>query len=177
MTLSVQQTKTQLEAAHVAGFIYQQDNLLVLQEPLTLEQKDQNVFIQHDETADQLGIQFGIKVLDERIELLIGITHSNQDKSYEIGAGNLRGEQRAFNLLYAFYNYPKGFYLVRLPLMSDAESLQDALDSQLFQLEQMAFLNSAVQTNALGEQSYWMKSFVVQQSLDMQQRLRAALNG
>lgn len=177
MTLSVQQTKIQLEAAQVAGFIYQQDNLLVLQEPLTPEGKDQNVFIQHDETADQLGIQFGIKVVEEQIELLIGITHSNQDKSYEIGAGNLRGEQRAFNLLYAFYNYPKGFYLVHLPLMSDAESLQDALDSQLFQLEQMAFLNSAVQTNALGEQSYWMKSFVVQQSLDMQQRLRAALNG
>jgi hypothetical protein len=29
--------------------------------------------------------------------LLIGVKHSNQDFSYEIGAGNLKAEEKAFN--------------------------------------------------------------------------------
>lgn len=175
--MQVDLLKQKLETATppVAGYIYQQNNILVLQEPFTPEGQDLNVFIQHDVSAEQLGIQFGLKQHEDYTEFLIGVTFSNQDKSYEIGAGSLKGEQRAFNLLYAFYNYPKAFYILRCPLHSDANILQDAIEQQLFQRPEMAFLETAIKTNALGEKSYWMKSFIVQEAMQMQTRLQAVL--
>ena len=175
--MQVDLLKQKLETATpaVAGFIYQQDNILVLQEPLTVDGQDLNVFIQHDVSAEQLGIQFALKQQDNDTEFLIGVTLSNQDKSYEIGAGSLKGEQRAFNLLYAFYNYPKAFYIIRCPLHADTNTIQDAIEQQFFQRPELAFLDTAVKTNALGEKSYWMKSFIVQEALQMQARLQAVV--
>ncbi len=87
--------------------------LLVLQEPLNDDASCLNIFVQHELSADQIGLQFGLALpMINNSHFLIGMTHSNQDRSYEIGAGNLKADQKAFNLLYAFYNYPKGFYLV-----------------------------------------------------------------
>ena len=80
--------------------------LLVLQEPLNDDASMLNVFVQHELSADQIGLQFGLRCRDQQLSFLIGVTHSNQDRSYEIGAGNLKAEQKAFNLMYAFYNYP-----------------------------------------------------------------------
>lgn len=169
--------KQRLENAQpaLAGYIYQQDNILVLQEPQTEQGQDLEIFIQHDVSAEQIGLQFAVQQHATHIDFLIGLTFSNQDKSYEIGAGSLKGEQRAFNLLYAFYNYPKAFYIIRTPLNSDANQLQDAIEQQLFKRPEMAFLESAVKTNALGEKSYWMKSFIVQEAMQMQARLQAVV--
>lgn len=106
---------------------------------------------------------------------MIGLTHSNQDRSYEIGAGNLKGDQKAFNLMYAFYNYPKAFYLVSMPLASTSSQLEQAIEQQLFQRLELAFLDTAVKTNPMGEQVQWMKSFIVQQSLNMKVRIQTSL--
>ncbi|MGG6831186.1 UNVERIFIED_CONTAM: hypothetical protein MX611_13730, partial [Staphylococcus haemolyticus] len=102
--------KSRLEQAKLAGFIYQhQQHILVLQEPYTEDGSPLNIYIQHELTADQIGMQFGLRKLNGQWEYLLGMTYSNQQAGYEIGAGNLRGDQKAFNLLYAFYNYPKAF--------------------------------------------------------------------
>lgn len=92
---TLEEIQKTLDQAQLAGHIYQQDQLLVLQEPFTQQGEALNIFVQHDLTADQLGMQFGIKVLDDQIEFLIGITHSNQDRRSEIGTWNLKGEQKS----------------------------------------------------------------------------------
>ena len=107
---------------------------------------------------------------------MLGLTHSNQDRRYEIGAGHLKADQKAFNLLYAFYNYPKAFYLIHLPLMANSAQLEEAIESQLFNQERLGFLNSAMKTNPMGQQYNWMKSFIVQQALDMKVRMQICLN-
>lgn len=173
---TIESLKESLDKAKLAGFIYQhQNNILVLQEPLSDDANLLNSFIQHETTADQLGLQYGLKLTDQGLKFLVGITHSNQDRGYEIGAGNLKGEQKAFNLLYAFYNYPKAFHLVEVPLYCTTEQLHQAIEQQLFELTSMSFLNSAVKINPKGQQVLWMKDFILQQSLDMKVRIQTAL--
>ncbi|WP_104499125.1 hypothetical protein [Acinetobacter indicus] len=168
--------KAQLEQAQLAGFLYQhQQHMLVLQEAFDEDGSALNTFFQHEFSADQIGLQFGLRLSDHNIEFLIGLTHSNQDRSYEIGAGNLKGDQKAFNLMYAFYNYPKAFYLVSMPLASTSSQLEQAIEQQLFQRPELAFLDTAVKTNPMGEQVQWMKSFIVQQSLNMKVRIQTSL--
>jgi hypothetical protein len=169
--------KACLERAKLAGFLYQHDSsMLVLQEAFNDDGSALNNFIQHEHSTDQLGVQFALQLSEHSIDFLIGITHSNQDRSYEIGAGNLKGEQKAFNLLYAFYNYPKAMYVIRMPLASTSAQLENALEEQLMHLPQLSFLNSAIKTNPLGEKVFWMKSFLIQQSLEMKVRIQTALH-
>ena len=103
------------------------------------------------------------------------MTYSNQQAGYEIGAGNLRGDQKAFNLLYTFYNYPKAFFLVTLPLSANTQVLEQALDEQLFNQPELKFLETAVKTNPMGEQVQWMKSYILQQALEMKVRIQTAI--
>lgn len=164
-----------LEQAKLAGHIYQQDRILVLQEPFTDDGSALNIFVQHDLTADQLGVQFGLNVLDEQIEFLLGVTHSNQDRSSEIGTWNLKGEQKAFNLCYAFYNYPKHFYLLRCPLHANSAQVNQMIESQLFQHPELQFLQTALKTNPMGEQYSWMKDYILELALDMKVRIQTSL--
>src|SRR5690606_32977399 len=125
--------KTCFEQAKLAGYIYQhQQHMLVLQEPLADDGTPLNIYLQHELTADQIGLQFGVRLQGTQAEYVLGITHSNQQPNYEIGAGHLKGDQKAFNLLYAFYNYPKAFYLVALPLAANTQTVKQALEQQLF---------------------------------------------
>lgn len=168
--------KSRLEQAKLAGFIYQhQQHILVLQEPYTEDGSPLNIYIQHELTADQIGLQFGMRKLNGQWEYLLGITYSNQQAGYETGAGNLRGDQKAFNLLYAFYNYPKAFFLVTLPLSANTQALEQALDEQLFNQPELKFLETAVKTNPMGEQVQWMKSYILQQALEMKVRIQTAI--
>lgn len=168
--------KNRLEQAPLAGYIYQHEqHMLILQEPFADDGSPLNVYVQHELTADQIGLQFGIRLKDGQAEYVLGITHSNQNPSYEIGAGNLRSDQKAFNLLYAFYNYPKAFYLVALPLAANSQALEKALEEQLFNKPELAFLETAVKTNPMGEQIQWMKAYILQQALDMKVRIQTSL--
>ena len=168
--------KHKIEAAQLAGFIYQhQQHILVLQEPLTDQGETLSFFAQHEISSDQIGLQFAVKLVDQQLSFLIGVTHSNQDRGYEIGAGNLKGEQKAFNLLYAFYNYPKAFYLVELALFSNSAQLEHALTAQLFDRPELSFIQTATKTNPRGQQVQWIKDYIVQQSLDMKVRIQTAL--
>ncbi|CAM4087419.1 hypothetical protein [Acinetobacter pragensis] len=168
--------KARLEQAKLAGFIYvHNSNMLILQEALNEDASALNNFAQHELTADQIGLQFGLRLSDNQWQFMIGLTHSNQDRSYEIGAGSLKGDQRAFNLLYAFYNYPKGFYSVSMPLAANTDQLKEAIQQQLFSLPALSFLNSAVKTNPMGQQVQWMKAFIIQAALTMKVRIQTAL--
>lgn len=168
--------KARLEQARLASFIYLHNrNMLTLQDALNENGAVLNNFAQHELTADQIGLQFGLRLSDGQWQFMIGLTHSNQDRSYEIGAGNLKGDQRAFNLLYAFYNYPKGFYTVSMPLASNAQQLEDAIEQQLLSQPALSFLNSAVKTNPTGQQVQWMKSYLIQEALNMKVRIQTAL--
>ena len=168
--------KSLIEAAGLAGYIYQHSShMLVLQEALNDDGSPLNNFIQHELSADQIGLQFGLRLLDNKLEFLIGVTHSNQDRGYEIGAGNLKADQRAFNLLYAFYNFPKAFHLIHFPLAANSTQLEEEIEKQLFQLESMGFLDTAIKTNPMGEQVKWMKTFIVQEALDMKVRIQTSL--
>lgn len=168
--------KNQLEQAMLAGYIYQhQQHMLVLQEALTEDGSALNNFVQHEHTTDQIGMQFGLRLSDNQWQFVIGITHSNQNKNYEIGAGNLKGDERAFNLLYAFYNFPKAFYTVSMPLACNSQQLSEAIEQQLFQQETLSFLNSAIKINPMGQQVAWMKNFIMQQALDMKVRIQTTL--
>ena len=172
----IEALKSSLEQAALAGYIYQhQQHMLVLQEALNDDDSALNNFIQHEHTADQIGLQFGLRLSEKQWQFVVGITHSNQDRSYEIGAGNLKGDERAFNLLYAFYNFPKGFYTISMPLACNSQQLTQAIEQQLFQLDSMSFLNTAIKTNPMGQQVEWMKDFIVQQALDMKVRIQTAL--
>jgi hypothetical protein len=168
--------KAYLEKAMLAGYIYQHNQyLLALQEPLNEDGSRYNNFIQHEVTADQLGLQFALRLSNNNIEFLIGITHSNQDRSHEIGVGHLKGDQKAFNLNYAFYNYPKGFYLVAMPLAATSQQLEHAIQTQLLDLPQMAFIESAMKVTPRGEHVQWMKNFIVQEALNMKVRIQTSL--
>lgn len=168
--------KTRLEQAELAGYIYQhQQHILVLQEPFSEDGKPLNIYLQHELTADQIGLQFGLRLQEGHWEFLLGVTYSNQNAAYEIGAGNLKGDQKAFNLLYAFYNYPKAFYLVALPLTSNSQMLEQTLEQQLFSQPNLHFLDTAIKVNPMGEQITWIKNYILQQTLDMKVRIQTAL--
>lgn len=168
--------KTRLEQAELAGYIYQhQQHILVLQEPFSEDGKPLNIYLQHELTADQIGLQFGLRLQEGHWEFLLGVTYSNQNAAYEIGAGNLKGDQKAFNLLYAFYNYPKAFYLVALPLTSNSQMLEQTLEQQLFSQPDLHFLYTAIKVNPMGEQITWIKNYILQQTLDMKVRIQTAL--
>ena len=168
--------KACLEKGLLAGYIYQHNqNLLALQEALNEDGTAYNNFIQHELTADQLGLQFGLRLWNNNIEFLIGITHSNQDRSHEIGTTHLKGDQKAFNLSYAFYNYPKGFYLVAMPLAATSQQLETAIEEQLFNIPALSFLHSAIKTTPRGEQVTWMKQFIIQEALNMKVRIQTSL--
>ncbi|MDM1334549.1 hypothetical protein HXZ93_00560 [Acinetobacter pseudolwoffii] len=168
--------KTRLEQAELAGYIYQhQQHILVLQEPFSEDGKPLNIYLQHELTADQIGLQFGLRLKEGHWEFLLGVTYSNQNAAYEIGAGNLKGDQKAFNLLYAFYNYPKAFYLVALPLTSNSQMLEQTLEQQLFSQPDLHFLDTAIKVNPMGEQITWIKNYILQQTLDMKVRIQTAL--
>ena len=168
--------KTRLEQAELAGYIYQhQQHILVLQEPFSEDGKPLNIYLQHELTADQIGLQFGLRLQEGHWEFLLGVTYSNQNAAYEIGAGNLKGDQKAFNLLYAFYNYPKAFYLVALPLTSNSQMLEQTLEQQLFSQPDLHFLDTAIKVNRMGEQITWIKNYILQQTLDMKVRIQTAL--
>lgn len=168
--------KTRLEQAELAGYIYQhQQHILVLQEPFSEDGKPLNIYLQHEVTADQIGLQFGLRLKEGHWEFLLGVTYSNQNAAYEIGAGNLKGDQKAFNLLYAFYNYPKAFYLVALPLTSNSQMLEQTLEQQLFSQPDLKFLDTAIKVNPMGEQITWIKNYILQQTLDMKVRIQTAL--
>lgn len=168
--------KTRLEQAELAGYIYQhQQHILVLQEPFSEDGKPLNIYLQHELTADQIGLQFGLRLQEGHWEFLLGVTYSNQNAAYEIGAGNLKGDQKAFNLLYAFYNYPQAFYLVALPLTSNSQMLEQTLEQQLFSQPDLHFLDTAIKVNPMGEQITWIKNYILQQTLDMKVRIQTAL--
>lgn len=168
--------KTRLEQAELAGYIYQhQQHILVLQEPFSEDGKPLNIYLQHELTADQIGLQFGLRLQEGHWEFLLGVTYSNQNAAYEIGAGNLKDDQKAFNLLYAFYNYPKAFYLVALPLTSNSQMLEQTLEQQLFSQPDLHFLDTAIKVNPMGEQITWIKNYILQQTLDMKVRIQTAL--
>lgn len=173
---SLSQIQKQLEEAKLAGNIYNQDNLLVLQAPWQDDGSALNVFAQHEHTTEQIGLQFGLKISDSKIDYLIGFTLSNQDRSYEISAGNLKGDQSAFNLIYAFYNFPKRFYLVEMPLNARSDEIEYALERQLFSKAELAFIEQSLKINPHGEHIQWIKKFVLQQVFDMKVRLQLALN-
>ena len=167
-----EQIQQHLEQAQLAGHIYQQDQILVLQEPFSESGEALNIFVQHEQSADQLGMQFAIQVLDDQIEFLIGITHSNQDRSSEIGTWSLKGEQKAFNLCYAFYNYPKHFYILRYPIDYREDEATHQLEQQLSAHATLDFINTALKSNEHGEQSPWMKDYILKLCLGMQKRLQ-----
>ena len=60
--------------------------------------------------------------------------------------------------------------------MANSAQLEEAIESQLFHQEQLGFLNSAMKTNPTGQQYNWMKSFIVQQALDMKLRMQTCLD-
>ena len=164
-----------IEQAQLAGHLYEHQQILVLQEPLNPDGSTFNMFIQHDQTADQLGLQFAIELYDQQLNFLMGITHSNQDRSYEISPGNLKGDQKAFNLCYAFYNYPKAFYLFRCTLAASDVEFEQALKAQLFDLPALAFLNTALKMDEQGHPQYWMKHQIIDLAQQMKQRLQTAI--
>lgn len=165
----------QLEQAQLASHFYQQDNLIILQAPYQDDGSALNILAQHELTSEQIGLQFGLKVSESKIDFLLGITYSNQDRSYELSVASLKGEQKAFNLIYAFYNYPKAFHMVSLPLHSNYAQLSDEIEKQLFQDERFKFLNTAIKTNPSGQQIYWIKEFILQQVLEMKVRIQTSL--
>ena len=171
----IHKIQAKLEHAQLAGNIYQQDNILVLQAPYQDDGSALNVFAQHEHTTEQIGLQFGIQVFADHIDYLIGLTFSNQDKHYEISAGNLKGDQSAFNLIYAFYNFPKSFFLARTSLSVTSSELENVLEQQLFSQADLSFIQTTIKTNPLGEQIQWIKAFIIQQSLEMKVRLQMAI--
>lgn len=175
-TFDLPTLKNRLEQAQLAGYIYQhQQHILVLQEPFSEDGQPLNIYLQHELTADQIGLQFALRLKEGHWDFLLGVTYSNQNAAYEIGAGNLKGDQKAFNLLYAFYNYPKAFHLVALPLASNSQMLEQTLEQQLFNQPDLKFLDTAIKANPMGEQVKWMKNYILQQTLDMKVRIQTAL--
>lgn len=175
-SLDLETIKIRLEQAQLADYIYQhQQHMLVLQQPLNDDGSPFSFYLQHELTADQIGLQFGLRLTERGLEFVLGVTYSNQNPQHEMGVGHLKGDQKAFNLLYAFYNYPKAFYQVAFDLSVNSQNLEQALDEQLFCQPALNFLNTALKTNPMGMQYQWMKAYIVQQVLDMKVRIQTAL--
>lgn len=174
--LNLETIKIRLEQAKLADHIYQhQQHILVLQQPLNDDGTPFSFYLQHELSADQIGLQFGLRLTAQNLELVLGMTHSDQNSRYEIGAGHLKGDQKAFNLLYAFYNYPKAFYNVAFNLSINSPDLERTLEEQFFQKPELDFLNTATKTNPMGVQYPWMKAYILQQVLDMKVRIQTSL--
>lgn len=173
--ISLEQLKLRLEQAHFAGHIYQHDQILVLQEPYSEDGSAFNIFVQHEHSSDQLGLQFALKLDQTKLKFLIGVTHSNQDSRYEIAINNLKGDQKAFNLCYAFYNYPKKFYLIETDLHVNADQFKQCIEEQLFNKEELSFLETATKINPMGQSYHWMKQYILQASLEMKVRIQTTL--
>ncbi|QOW46760.1 MULTISPECIES: hypothetical protein [Acinetobacter] len=169
------QIQQQLERAQLAGHIYRQDNILVLQAPYQDDGSALNVFAQHEHSGEQIGLQFAIQINEQHIDYLIGITLSNQDRLYEIAPGNLKGEQRAFNLIYAFYNFPKKFYLLKMPFTADTTEFNAVFEMQLFHRTELKFLDTALKTDPHGHNIPWIKDFMLRQALEMKVRIQLAI--
>ncbi|WP_173910156.1 hypothetical protein [Acinetobacter sp. Marseille-Q1618] len=172
---NIQHIREKLENAKLAGNIYQQDNILVLQAPYQDDGSALNVFAQHEHSGEQIGLQFAIQIDEQHIEYMVGVTLSNQDKSYEISAGNLKAEQSAFNLMYAFYNYPKKFYLLKIPFTTQISEFKHIFEQQLFNQPKLKFLDTALKINPQGQSLAWIKDFVLQQALQMKVRIQLAI--
>lgn len=174
---TLDQIQQKLSAQQLAGHIYchQSDQILVLQEPFTPDGEALNIFVQHEHTADQIGLQFAVQLVDQQIRFLVGVTHSNQDPSSEISIGHLRGKQQAFNLCYAFYNYPKHFYVIETDLHANTAELLASLDQQLFQKPEVSFINSSMKINPMGQSYAWIKQYIEQLTLDMKVRIQTSL--
>jgi hypothetical protein len=173
--LSLEMIQQRFAQAQLAGHIYQHNQILVLQEPFTESGSALNIFLQHELTADQIGLQFAIERTDNKIRFLIGVTHSNQDHRTEISIGHLKGNQKAFNLCYAFYNYPKHFYVIETDLYVNAEQFNQCLEEQLFIRPELSFLNTATKINPKGQAYPWMKHYIAQLCLDMKVRIQTCL--
>lgn len=172
---NIQHIREKLENAKLAGNIYQQNNILVLQAPYQDDGSALNVFAQHQHAGEQVGLQFALQIVEQHIEYMVGVTLSNQDKSYEISAGNLKGEKSAFNLMYAFYNYPKKFYLLKIPFTAQISEFKYIFEQQLFNQPELNFLDTALKVNPQGQNFAWMKEFILQQALEMKVRIQLAL--
>ena len=172
----IETLKAALEKALLSGYIYQHNqNLLALQEVLNEDGSRYSNFVQHEFTTDQIGLQFGLRLSNNNIEFLIAITHSNQDHRSEISIGHLKGNQKAFNLCYAFYNYPKHFFVVETDLYANAEQFKDCLEKQLFSQPELSFLDTATKVNPMGQNYPWMKDYIAQLSLEMKVRIQTSL--
>ncbi|MGA9699951.1 MAG: hypothetical protein WBQ67_13650, partial [Acinetobacter sp.] len=78
---TLKSVKSSLEQAQLAVHIYQHnEHFLILQEPLNDDGSILNDFVQHELTADQIGLQFGLRLSDNYFDFLMGVTYSNQDR-------------------------------------------------------------------------------------------------
>ena len=78
-------------------------------------------------------------------------------------------------MCYAFYNYPKHFYLLRCPLQASTTELENILQSELFDLPELDFLNTAIKVNAMGQEYFWIKSYILKLSSEMKKRIQNAV--
>lgn len=174
--MDIEHIKSQLISHHLAGYIYQHNSLLVLQEPFMEDGSAFNVFAQHELSGNQIGLQFAIRVNTDSLSLLVGMTHSNPNREYEIAIQNLKGEQRAFNLVYSFYNYPKGFYLLEFPLHTPSSKLEEHLHDELNRIEPLAFIQTAIKITPMGKPVKWIEQFIYEQLLSMKVRILQAIH-
>ena len=173
--LDIEQIKSQLITHRLAGHIHQQNSVLVLQEPIMEDGTAYHVFAQHELSGNQVGLQFGIRVNSHSLSMLVGITHSNPNSGYEIAIQNLKGEHRAFNLLYSFYNYPKGFYLMEFSLHSHSSEIERQLHNGLNRIEPLRFIQTAIKITPTGKSIKWIEQFIFEQILSMKVRIQLAI--
>lgn len=167
--------KSKLQQQQLARHIHQYQNTLVLQEPSLEDGIPLNVFAQHEFSDDQVGLQFGLQMTENQLNMLVGLTYSNQNPLNEIGIHQLKGELRAFNLLYSFYNYPKALFLIEFPLCSSSSLISARLETVLLHTQQLSFIETALKINLVGEPVQWIKQFIFQQILSMKIRIQQAL--
>lgn len=76
----IEPIKSKLEQAKLAGFFYQHSpELLIFQEPLNDDGSMLNVFVQHELSADQIGLQFGLRCHADKLSFFIG-HHAQQPR-------------------------------------------------------------------------------------------------
>jgi len=98
---TIETMKSRLEQARLAGFIYQHGStVLALQQALNEDGSALNNFAQHGLSSDQIGLQFGLHLADGQWRFMLGVTHSNQDRGLEIGAGHLMEDAIAQQLFH-----------------------------------------------------------------------------
>ena len=66
----IEQIKSKLEQAQLAGFLYQHSpELLVLQAPLNDDTSMLNIFVQHQLITDQIRLPFGLGCRDHQLSV------------------------------------------------------------------------------------------------------------